>query len=135
MGYAVNANNHKEVMLDIDSELAYWRLHYTHSAFHRTPRPFEDYVSTLKFGYDMYLLNHDENLEKLLPLMRGRYQAMVTMRDDLGWPLAETVIREAWKRMRPGSSGKGDSIRPAGRSSRPSNWSQPQHQPTSALIP
>lgn len=101
MGSVAKSNRHKDVMLDIDSELAYWRLHYTQGAFHRTPRPFDDYLFTLKFGYDMYLLNHGCDLEKLLPAMRSRYQATATARDHLDWPLAEAVIRETWKRMQP----------------------------------
>ncbi|MEO8365466.1 MAG: hypothetical protein ABI538_04590 [Pseudoxanthomonas sp.] len=128
MRYAAVSDIHKQVMLDIDSELAYWRLHYTHSAFHRTQRPFEDYVCTLKFGYDMYLLNHGDDLEKLLPAMRGRYEATATMRDDLGWPLTEAVIRETWKRMRPEQDQRNDRLRPGAVVSRSANWSQSQYQ-------
>lgn len=115
MGSVAKSNRHKDVMLDIDSELAYWRLYYTQSAFHRTPRPFDDYLFTLKFGYDMYLLNHGCDLEKLLPAMRSRYQATATAGDHLGWPLAEAVIRETWKRMHPVPAQRRpqDAMRPA----------------------
>lgn len=129
MGSVAKSNRHKDVMLDIDSELAYWRLHYTHSAFHMTPRPFDDYLFTLKFGYDMYLLNHAGDLEKLLPVMRSRYQATATMRDDLGWPLAEAVIRETWKRMHPDTNGRSGRTMRAPGALRSANWSQPQYQP------
>ena len=33
--------------------------------------------------------------------MRARYQAAMDGHQCLDWPLAEAVIRETWKRMRP----------------------------------
>lgn len=101
MGSAIAPGEFKNVMLDIDSELDYWRQNYMQAAFHRTSRPFEQYLSTLKFGYDMYLLNHGSGLEELLPIMRARYEATTESDQCLEWPLAEAVIRETWKRMRP----------------------------------
>ena len=101
MSFTATSYMRKNVMLDIHSELAYWRLHLIRSAFHRTPRPFSDYVFTLKFGYDMYLLNGGCELEKMLPEMRSRYQATAMGREQLDWSLAEAVIRETWKRMHP----------------------------------
>lgn len=128
MGHAAGSNLFKDVMLDIEAELDYWRLHYAQSAFHRTSRPFADYLFTLKFGYDMYLLNHGSDLEKLLPAMRTRYQATASMRDDLGWPLAEAVIRETWKRMNPATRRTGARIAPTTMGSPSNHWSRPQYQ-------
>jgi len=101
MGSAIPLGEFKNVMLDIDSELQYWRQNYMQAAFHRTSRPFEQYLPTLKFGYDMYLLNHGDGLDELLPVMRARYEATMDGDQCLDWPLAEAVIRETWKRMRP----------------------------------
>ena len=101
MGSAIPLGEFKNVMLDIDSELYYWRENYHQAAFHRMPRAFEQYVPTLKFGYDMYLLNHGRGLDELLPVMRARYQATMDDYESLEWPLAEAVIRETWKRMHP----------------------------------
>lgn len=127
MGFAVKSAVHKDVMLDIESELAYWRLNHLGSAFHRTPRPFDDYVFTLKFGYDMYLLNAGCDLESILPAMRSRYEATATSRENLGWPLAEAVIRETWKRMHPERhAGSRKPARPLEPSRMP--WSRPQYQ-------
>lgn len=113
MGYAIAPGEFKNVMLDIDSELDYWCQNYTQAAFHRTFRPFDQYLPTLKFGYDMYLLNHGEGLDELLPVMRARYEATMDCDQGLDWPLAEAVIRETWKRMRPQinhrAKGSGDS--------------------------
>lgn len=101
MGSAIPLGEFKNVMLDIDSELQYWRQNYTQAAFHRTYRAFDQYLPTLKFGYDMYLLNHGEGLDELLPVLRARYEATMDGDQCLDWPLAEAVIRETWKRMRP----------------------------------
>lgn len=106
MGYAIKSDD-KNVMLDIEREIAFWRLHYAQSAFHRSPRPFESYAPTLKFGYDMYLLGGGCDLAKLLPAMRVRYEATDWGLDHLEWPLAEAVIRETWKRMQPGINCEG----------------------------
>jgi len=114
MGSAIPLGEFKNVMLDIDSELHYWRQNYTQAAFHRTSRSFDQYLPTLKFGYDMYLLNHGEGLDELLPILRARYEATMDSDECLDWPLAEAVIRETWKRMRPQinhrAKGAGDSM-------------------------
>lgn len=129
MGSAIPLGEFKNVMLDIDSELDYWRHHYAQAAFHRTPRPFEQYLPTLKFGYDMYLLNHGSGLDELLPAMRARYEATMDSDEGLDWPLAEAVIRETWKRMRPQinhrARGAGDSMI----ASPPTGLSRPAYQP------
>lgn len=114
MGSAIPLGEFKNVMLDIDSELRYWRQNYTQAAFHRTSRPFDQYLPTLKFGYDMYLLNHGSGLDELLTILRARYEASMDSDQRLDWPLAEAVIRETWKRMRPQinhrAKGAGDSV-------------------------
>ena len=114
MGSAIPLGEFKNVMLDIDSELAYWRRNYEQAAFHRTSRTVEQDLPTLKFGYDMYLLNHGSGLDDLLPVMRARYEATTDSDQGLDWPLAEAIIRETWKRMRPQinhrAKGDGDSV-------------------------
>ncbi len=94
----------QEVILDIDAELRHWRACYRQSAFHRSPREFDDYIPTLKFGYDTYLLNYHRELDQLLDMLKARYQRDVAEWQRLDWPLGEAVIRETWKRMRSGKS-------------------------------
>lgn len=91
----------QDVMLDIDGELAFWLGAYRSSPFHRMDRPFDAYVPTLKFGYDMYLLNYHRPLDQLLPSLSERYCRDVSSAQRLEWPLAEAVVRETWKRMQP----------------------------------
>ena len=94
----------QDVMLDIDAELRYWRGCYRESAFHRTPVEFDDYIPTLKFGYDAYLLNHHRNLDELMEGLERRYQCVVPQWQQLDWSVGEAIVREAWKRMRQGQS-------------------------------
>lgn len=94
----------QDVMLDIDAELRYWRGCYRQSAFHRAPMEFDDYIPTLKFGYDAYLLNHLRNLDELMSSLEQRYQRVVPQWQRLDWSLGEAVVRETWKRMRQGQS-------------------------------
>ena len=94
----------QDVMLDIDAELRYWRGCYRESDFHRAPAEFDDYIPTLKFGYDAYLLNHNKNLDELVANLELRYQRVVPQWQRLDWSLGEAIVRETWKRMRQGQS-------------------------------
>lgn len=94
----------QDVILDIDAELRYWRGCYRESAFHRTPVEFDDYIPTLKFGYDTYLLNHHRNLDELMDSLERRYQRVVPQWQRLDWPVSQVIIRETWKRMQQGQS-------------------------------
>lgn len=94
----------QDVMLDIDAELRHWRGCYRHSAFHRIPREFDDYIPTLKFGYDTYLLNYRRDIEDVLPSLESRYQRAIPEWQRLDWPSGEAIIRETWKRMKSGKS-------------------------------
>jgi len=68
-------------------------------------------------------------LDELLPAMRARYEATMDSDEGLDWPLAEAVIRETWKRMRPQinhrARGAGDSMI----ASPPTGLSRPAYQP------
>ena len=92
----------QDVILDIDAELRHWRGCYRQSAFHHGPREFDDYIPTIKFGYDTYLLNYRRELDALLHTLKTRYERDVAEWQRLDWPLSEAVIRETWKRMRSG---------------------------------
>ena len=94
----------QDVMLDIDAELRHWRGCYRQSSFHRTSREFDDYIPTLKFGYDVYLLNYRKDLDGLMDLLRQRYERSVPEWQRLDWTLGEAIVRETWKRMQNGKS-------------------------------
>lgn len=94
----------QDVMLDIDAELRHWRGCYRESAFHHSPREFDDYIPTLKFGYDVYMLNYRKDLDAVLENLRTRYERSVPEWQRLDWSLSETIVRETWKRMQSGKS-------------------------------
>jgi hypothetical protein len=94
----------QDVMLDIDAELRHWRGCYRESAFHRNAREFDDYIPTLKFGYDLYLLNYRAELDDLLAALKQRYERSEPEWQRLDWALTEAIIRATWKRMKSGQS-------------------------------
>lgn len=96
----------QDVMLDIDAELRYWRGCYRESTFHRAPVEFDDYIPTLKFGYDVYLLNHHRSLDQLMASLERRYQIAVPQWQRLDWAVSQVIIRETWKRMQQGQSSR-----------------------------
>ncbi len=96
----------QDVMLDIDAELRYWRGCYRESAFHSTAVEFDDYIPTLKFGYDTYLLNHRHKLDELVASLERRYLVAVPQWQRLDWTVAQAIIRETWKRMQQGQSSR-----------------------------
>ncbi len=96
----------QDVMLDIDAELRYWRGCYRESVFHSTAVEFDDYIPTLKFGYDIYLLNHHRNLDELMASLERRYLIAVAQWQRLDWTVAQAIIRETWKRMQQGQSSR-----------------------------
>ncbi|HYM87135.1 MAG TPA: hypothetical protein VET30_10410 [Pseudoxanthomonas sp.] len=94
----------QDVMLDIDAELRHWRGCYRESAFHSVQREFDDYIPTLKFGYDVYLLNYQKDLDGLMQHLRQRYERSVPEWQRLDWTLGEAIVRATWKRMQSGQA-------------------------------
>lgn len=88
------------VIVDIDSELAYWRTVLPASEFRHLPVAFEDLVPTIKFGYDCFLLFHHQTLAEVLPGLRDRYVKQVPYELQLDWRWADQITRHAWGRLR-----------------------------------
>ncbi|MET0581003.1 MAG: hypothetical protein ABWX88_10265 [Pseudoxanthomonas sp.] len=88
------------IMLDIESELQYWREVFPTTEFAQIALPFDHFVPTIKFGYDCFLLFHSEKLAEVLPRLRPRYTTTVPVVDQLDWRWADQIVRHAWGRMR-----------------------------------
>lgn len=88
------------VLLDIEAELEYWRRIFPTTEFRDASLPFEDYVPTIKFGYDCFLLFHRQPLAEILPSLRDRYNKSVPRHQQLDWRWADQIVRHAWGRMR-----------------------------------
>lgn len=89
-------------VLDLDSELAYWRNHYR-GLVDRPGLRYSDYEPAVKLGLDAY--------------MRSRGRTLEEMQDDIGvcyrrtrgasrldWDEARTVVEAAWGRLAQRSS-------------------------------
>lgn len=88
------------VVVNIESELAYWRQCFEQKSFHQSGQRFETYVPTFKFGYDAYLLHHRDPLDMLLPALKARYEHSLPSAQRLDWARGQSIIKETWQRMR-----------------------------------
>ncbi len=88
------------VLLDIEAELEYWRRIFPTTEFREASLPFDDYVPTIKFGYDCFLLFHRQALAEILPGLRDRYTRTIARHQQLDWRWADQIVRHAWGRMR-----------------------------------
>ena len=87
------------VVVNIESELAYWRQCFEQKSFHQSGQRFESYVPTFKFGYDAYLQHHRDPLEMLLPSLKARYEHSLPSTQRLDWARDQSIIKETWQRM------------------------------------
>ena len=87
------------VVVNIESELAYWRQCFEQKSFHQSGQRFETYVPTFKFGYDAYLLHHRDPLDMLLPALKARYEHSLPSAQRLDWARGQSIIKETWQRM------------------------------------
>ena len=87
------------VVVNIESELAYWRQCYEQKSFHRSGQRFEAYVPTFKLGYDAYLQHYRDPLEMLLPALKARYEHSLPSTQQLDWARGQSIIKETWRRM------------------------------------
>jgi hypothetical protein len=88
------------VLVDIESELAYWRSVFPTTEFAHAALPYESFVPTIKFGYDCFLLFHHKPLAEVLPDLRKRYYDKVPVHQQLDWRWADQIVRHAWGRLR-----------------------------------
>lgn len=88
------------VLLNIEAELAYWRGVFPTTEFRDASLPFDDFIPTIKFGYDCFLLFHRQPLAEILPGLRDRYGKTVPRHQQLDWRWADQIVRHAWGRMR-----------------------------------
>lgn len=89
----------EEGVLNIETELDYWRGVIPRTEFAQISLRFSHFVPTIKFGYDCYLLFHHSPLCNLLPDLRERYDRIVPSNEQLEWRWADQIIRHAWGRM------------------------------------
>ncbi len=88
------------VLLNIETELEYWREALPNSEFAAMSLSFDHFIPTIKFGYDCYLLFHGKPLAERLPEFRERYTTQVARHEQLDWRWADQIIRHTWGRMR-----------------------------------
>ena len=88
------------VVVNIESELAYWRQCFEQKSFHQSGQRFETSVPTFKFGYDAYLLHHRHDFDEIAPSLRDRLQRYCPD-TPIGWYRAQPIMRAVWQRLKP----------------------------------
>ena len=87
------------VVVNIESELAYWRQCFEQKSFHQSGQRFETKEPTYKNDYDANLQHHRDPLEMLLPSLKASYEHSLPSNQRLDWARGQSIIKETWQRM------------------------------------
>ncbi|HEY0332579.1 MAG TPA: hypothetical protein VGC74_02565 [Stenotrophomonas sp.] len=83
-------------VIDVDAELAHWRLRHGHGELGR--EPFDEYAALLKLGYDVWLgaprATEGQLYEALLEAYRRQHPTPAVSWDETRW-----LVRRAWHRL------------------------------------
>lgn len=88
----------RQMFVDFDDELRFWRGGYRTSCFYRPGIEFEDYEPALKLGINVFLRSHGRPFDELRDQLAESYQRT---RDSspLEWHEASAAAAAAWARM------------------------------------
>jgi hypothetical protein len=84
-------------VVDLDSEVAYWRSHYRGLV----PRPglrYSDHEPAIKLGLDAYMRGHGRHIDEMHDELRDRYRR-TRGGSRLDWDEARPVVAAAWRRL------------------------------------
>jgi len=84
-------------VLDLDSELAYWRNHYR-GLVDRPGLRYSDYEPAVKLGLDAYMRSRGRTLEEMQDGIGVCYRR-TRGASRLDWDEARTVVEAAWGRL------------------------------------
>jgi hypothetical protein len=87
------------IVVNIEAELTYWKTVYSSQPFHANRFTFPDYVPSLKFSYDAFLLFPKQDVFQLIPELQRRYERGVPSHQRLEWERASKVLLAVWKRV------------------------------------
>ncbi|MGO1003117.1 hypothetical protein [Lysobacter sp. CA196] len=84
-------------VLDLDSELTYWRNHYR-GLIDRPGLRYSDYEPAVKVGLDAYMRSRGRTLEEMQDGIGVCYRR-TRGASRLDWDEARTVVEAAWSRL------------------------------------
>lgn len=88
----------RQMFVDFDEELDYWRDNYASSCFHRDGMEFRDYEAAVKLGINVFLRSHGRSFDELKEQLAESYER--TRGNSLiEWPEASVAAGAAWQRM------------------------------------
>ncbi len=84
-------------VVDMDSELAYWRSHYR-GLVPRTGLRYSDHEPAVKLGLDAYMRAHGRDVGQMQEELRACYQR-TRGGSRLEWEEARPVVEAVWRRL------------------------------------
>lgn len=84
-------------VIDMDSELGYWRSHYR-GLTHCEGLRYSDHEPALKLGLDAYMRSHGRSIDDMEPELRDCYRR-TRGGSRLDWDQARGVVEAAWHRL------------------------------------
>lgn len=88
----------RQMFVDFDDELAYWRDNYETSTFFRDGMEFRDYEPAIKLGINVFLRSHGRSFDELKDQLAESYER-TRGATPIEWSEASGAAGAAWQRM------------------------------------
>lgn len=88
----------RQMFVDFDEELGFWRDNYQTSPFHREGMEFRHYEPAVKLGINVFLRSHGRTFEELKAQLADSYER-TRGNSPLEWCEASVAAGAAWDRM------------------------------------
>ena len=88
----------RQMFVDFDDELAYWRDNYENSRFFRDGMEFRDYEPAVKLGINVFLRSHGRSFDELKDQLAESYER-TRGKAPIEWSEASVAAGAAWQRM------------------------------------
>ena len=88
----------RQMFVDFDDELSYWRDSYSSSPFYRDGMEFPDYEPAIKLGINVFLRSHGRCFDDLKEQL-GESYARTRGKAPIDWSEASIAAGAAWQRM------------------------------------
>lgn len=88
----------RQMFVDFDDEMSYWRDNYDNCQFYRDGMEFRDYEAAVKLGINVFLRSHGRFFEELKDQLAESYER-TRGNSPIEWSEASKAAGAAWQRM------------------------------------
>ena len=88
----------RQMFVDFDDELNYWRESYSRCPFFRDGMEFPDYEPAVKLGINVFLRSHGRSFDELKEQLAESYER-TRGNTPIDWSEASVAAGAAWQRM------------------------------------